>query len=455
MDMKISIGLGDEDTGHAKIKVIGVGGGGGNAINRMLEEERIPGVEFIAVNTDKQALDKNIAEIKIQIGKNITRGLGAGSKPEIGKKAAEESLEEIKGVIEGSDLVFITAGMGGGTGTGASPVIAKLAKEMGILTISVVTTPFKWEGPVRQKNAQLGINELNQYSDAVITISNQKLMSIIDKKLPVREAFKIADKILKDATLGISKLIQDVGEVNADFADVQTIMENAGKAHIGIGYGEGSDKALQAVESAIHSDLLDNVSIKGAKGVLVNIIAGPDFYIDDLNIILERIYNEVDAESDAHIIHGFSIDESFENKVQVLLIATKIEGDSQKNTDEKESFNFPTKQQRETPPQQNFNMRSNQETIAPTFINREETLSQQIKQEKNIFKNQPQSQPQQPQQIQSEKEESDNDFLYPPYLKENLNRYNENRISVNRNIYNNSMTQDDIEYPPFLREQMD
>ncbi|MFH0925532.1 MAG: cell division protein FtsZ [bacterium] len=310
---------------QAKIKVIGVGGGGCNALNRMIEEEvKVPGIEFIAVNTDIQVLHNSITKNKIQIGKEKTKGTGAGARPNVGKEAAEESIDEIKKHLTGADMIFITATMGGGTGTGAAPVIACLAKKMGILTIAIVTTPFKWEGPIRMRNATNGICELRKYTDIIITLSNQKLLSMLPADIKIKDGFKEADKLLKAATIEISGLIQKTGIINLDFADIKTIMSNSGLAHVGIGYGEGENRAEKAVKEALNSEMLENNNlIKGTKRALIYITGGSDFKFQEMNIIIDAIYKEIgENNTDANIVSGLSIDDNYNGKVQLLLIAT-------------------------------------------------------------------------------------------------------------------------------------
>ena len=274
-----------EIDGLAQIKVIGAGGGGNNAVNRMVEAQ-LQGVEFIAVNTDKQALHTSKAEHKIQIGEKLTRGLGAGANPEVGKKAAEESKDEIIKVLEGADMVFVTAGMGGGTGTGAAPVIAQLAKEMGILTVGVVTKPFVFEGKVRMKNAENGIAELKSKVDTLITIPNDRLLQIVQKNTSMLDAFSMADDVLKQGIQSISDLIAVPGLINLDFADVTSVMKEQGLAHMGIGNATGENRAIEAAREAIQSPLLET-SIRGAKGVLLNITGGANLGLLEINLAEE------------------------------------------------------------------------------------------------------------------------------------------------------------------------
>ncbi|MFW6256799.1 MAG: cell division protein FtsZ [Bacillota bacterium] len=310
--------IGTEVEQFANIKVVGVGGGGNNALNRMIEEG-LDGVEFIAINTDAQALMSCNAGVTIRIGEKITRGLGAGADPEIGKEAAEENKEEISEVLDGADMVFITAGMGGGTGTGAAPVVAELSKEVGALTVGVVTKPFTVEGTQRMTKAEHGIEILKEKVDTLITIPNDRLLEVAEKQTSLIEAFKIADDVLRQGVQGISDLITITGIINLDFADVKTIMTDAGSALMGIGHAEGDDRATEAAKYAIASPLLE-ASIDGAKGVLINITGGSDLGIHEANEAA-RVVQEV-SDPDANIILGAVIEEDFENEVKVTVIAT-------------------------------------------------------------------------------------------------------------------------------------
>ncbi|MGB9911163.1 MAG: cell division protein FtsZ [Microgenomates group bacterium] len=303
----------------AKIKVLGIGGGGGNAINSMIEDDQIKGVEFVAINTDAQALLMNKASNKIQIGENLTRGLGSGGDPEIGYKAAEESKEKIKEFLNGADMVFLAGGMGGGTGTGAMPVIAQLAKEAGALTIAVVTKPFAFEGTRRMVIAEEGIENLKDKVDTMIVIPNQRIMEVVDKKMTLIEAFKIVDGILGQAVKGISEIITVPGLINRDFADVKAIMKDAGSALLGIGTGVGENRAQTAAKMAISSPLLD-VSIEGAKGILFQITGGPDLTMTEVEEAATLISQGADA--DANIIFGANIDEKMIDQVRITVIAT-------------------------------------------------------------------------------------------------------------------------------------
>jgi cell division protein FtsZ len=308
----------------AKIRVVGVGGAGGNVLNSMIESQQINGVEFIAVNTDAQDLSINKAFVKIPIGQELTNGLGAGADPQIGRQAAEESMDIIKDNLEGADMVFVTAGMGGGTGTGASPVIARVAKELGALTIGVVTKPFAFEGSLRMRNAEVGISELREEVDALITIPNQKLMDIADEEMSIIEAFRISDSVLIQGVQGISDLIVQPGLINVDFADVRTVMEDAGTALMGIGIGTGDQRAEDAAKGAISSPLLEQ-SIEGATGILFNVIGGNDLKMKEVDRAA-NIINEV-ASPDANIIFGTSINENLKGQINITVIATGFDTD--------------------------------------------------------------------------------------------------------------------------------
>ncbi len=303
----------------AKIKVIGVGGGGGNAINSMIASGAIAGVEFIAVNTDAQVLLTNQAPTKIQIGENLTRGLGSGGNPDIGGQAAEESREKIKEYLMDSDMIFITAGMGGGTGTGAAPVIAEIAKEQGALTVAIVTKPFTFEGARRQVNAEDGIEKLKSRVDTLIVIPNQRLLDVVDRKMTLLEAFRVADSVLTQGVQGISDIITVPGLINVDFADVKTIMKDAGSALMGIGTGVGENRAQMAARAAISSPLLE-VSIDGAKGVLFNITGGPDMTMTEVDEAAKLISEAADG--DANIIFGAAISEKLIDQMRITVIAT-------------------------------------------------------------------------------------------------------------------------------------
>ncbi len=305
----------------AQIKVIGVGGGGNNAVNRMIEAS-LKGVQFVAINTDKQALFNSKAEFKIQIGEKLTRGLGAGANPEVGEKAAEESRDDIYQALQGSDMVFITAGMGGGTGTGAAPIVADVAKEMGILTVGVVTKPFTFEGRRRMLHADHGINELKDKVDTLVTIPNDRLLQVIEKRTSIVDAFKIADDVLRQGVQGISDLIAIPGLVNLDFADVKTIMFERGLAHMGVGKASGENRAVEAAKQAIHSPMLET-SIEGSKGVLLNITGGSNLGLFEVNEAAEIVAEAADP--DANIIFGAVIDEALKDELRITVIATGFE----------------------------------------------------------------------------------------------------------------------------------
>ena len=302
----------------ANIKVIGVGGGGNNAVNRMVDNQ-IKGVQFIAVNTENQVLELSKADVTIQIGEKVTKGLGAGANPQIGEEAAQESREEITKALEGADMVFVTAGMGGGTGTGAAPIVAECAKEVGALTVGVVTKPFAFEGKRRRAAAEKGIEFLTQKVDTIIVIPNDKLLQVVDKKCSVSDAFSKADEVLRQGIKGISDLIQIPGLINLDFADVKTIMTNQGEALMGIGEGTGENRAADAAKMAINSPLLET-SIDGAKGILLNISGSSELGIFEVNEAAQIISDAADP--DANIIFGSVIDESLGDKVQVTVVAT-------------------------------------------------------------------------------------------------------------------------------------
>lgn len=301
------------------IKVIGVGGGGSNAVNRMISAG-LRDVEFIVANTDLQALSNSLAERRVGIGSKLTGGLGAGGKPDVGEKAAQEDTETIANLLKGADMVFITAGMGGGTGTGAAPIIAKIAKEMGALTVGVVTKPFDFEGRVKQQLAEEGIQKLHEQVDTLIVIPNQYLMKVVDKKTPIKQAFKIADDVLRQGVQGISDLITQHGEVNIDFADVRTTMEGKGDAILGVGMGNGDTRAVDAATASINNPLLEDSHIEGAKNILVNIAGGDTISLFETEEIVNII--KASADPDVHIIYGQTINPAMEDSVTVTVIAT-------------------------------------------------------------------------------------------------------------------------------------
>lgn len=319
--------VGDNNEGVAKIKVIGVGGGGGNAVNRMVIEG-IKGVEFITVNTDKQAMNVSKAPVKMQIGEKLTKGLGAGANPDIGLQAAEESRDEIAEMLKGADMVFVTAGMGGGTGTGAAPIVAQIAKEMGILTVGVVTKPFAFEGPQRMRSAERGLENLRRAVDTLVVIPNSKLLDIVDRNASITQAFSKSDEVLKQGVQGISDLIAETGLINLDFADVKTIMMDSGMAHMGIGRASGENRAEEAAKQAIESPLLDT-SIQGARRVLLNITGGPTMTLYEVDVAAALIQKCVDQE--ANIIFGSVIDENMGDDISVTIVATGFENDPMTN----------------------------------------------------------------------------------------------------------------------------
>lgn len=308
----------------AKIKVVGVGGGGGSAINRMVVSG-VKGVSFVAVNTDVQALHYNKANEKIHIGKTVTKGLGAGMDPELGKSAAEESQNEIREMMKGCDMVFVTCGLGGGTGSGASPIVAQIAKDLGALTVAVVTKPFMFEGGQRKNIADRAFTELADKVDTIITISNDKLLQVIDKKTPLLDAFKIADDVLRQGVQGIAEIITVPGIINADFADVKAVMANAGSALMGIGQASGENKAVEAAKAAINSNLLD-MSIDGARGIVFTVTGGPDLSMMEVSEAAKVITSA--ADEDAKIIFGAVIDEKMKDQIKITVVATGFDGHS-------------------------------------------------------------------------------------------------------------------------------
>lgn len=338
------------NTTFAKIKVIGAGGGGGNAVNSMIDSGQIQGVEFIAVNTDAQALLTSKADTKIQIGSNFTKGLGSGADPDVGKAAAEESHEKLKELMFDTDMVFITAGMGGGTGTGASPVIAEIARESGALTVAVVTKPFTFEGVRRMETALEGIEMLREHVDTLIVIPNQRLMDVVDKKMTLLDAFRLADNVLGQGVQGISDLITVPGLINVDFADVKTIMVDSGSALMGIGEASGENRAATAARMAIASPLLE-VSIEGAKGILFNVIGGPDLTMSEVSDASTIIANAADP--DANVIFGAMIDENMGTKVKISVIATGFDNSlsSLGGADMFGAYGSDSQQRLATPPQ--------------------------------------------------------------------------------------------------------
>jgi cell division protein FtsZ len=320
--MAISFGFDSDAELQARIKVVGVGGGGGNALNTMISSD-LEGVEFIAANTDAQALPNNLAPFKIQLGTQLTKGLGAGGNPEVGRKSALEDVQRIQEALAGADMVFVTAGMGGGTGTGAAPIVAQIARDMGALTVAVVTRPFNFEGRRRLKNADTGIQELGAAVDTIITIPNQKLLTLAGDDMSMLEAFQRADDVLLQAVRGISDLIVHPGLINVDFADVKTIMCQMGRALMGTGYGKGQNRAMDAARMAIASPLLDDVSVNGATGILLNFTAGPDVRLSEIEAAASLVQET--AHEDSNIIFGVVTDSTMGDMVKVTVIATGFE----------------------------------------------------------------------------------------------------------------------------------
>ncbi|WP_285671126.1 cell division protein FtsZ, partial [Paralimibaculum aggregatum] len=325
LNLKDPVDFGIEPELTARITVFGVGGAGGNAVNNMIEKQ-LPGVEFIAANTDSQALAHSKAERKLQLGTGVTRGLGAGSKPDVGYSAAEETVEDIAAALEGAHMCFITAGMGGGTGTGAAPVVARVAREMGILTVGVVTKPFHFEGARRMAVAEAGVSQMQKVVDTLIVIPNQNLFQVASERTTFVEAFVMADDVLYQGVQGVTDLMVRPGMINLDFADVKSVMEQMGKAMMGTGEAEGETRAIDAAEKAIANPLLDEVSLKGAKGVLINITGGYDLTLFEMDEAANRIKEEVDH--DAMIKFGSALDPEMEGKMRVSVVATGIEAEA-------------------------------------------------------------------------------------------------------------------------------
>jgi cell division protein FtsZ len=313
--------LADANEQFARMKVVGVGGAGGNAVNRMIAE-RLQGVEFISVNTDVQALSASDAHRKLQIGKTLTRGLGAGSRPDVGREAILENQEEVSEVLQGSDMVFVTCGMGGGTGTGAAPIVAEIAREQGALTVGIVSKPFAFEGKKRMHSAEEGIAQLRNVVDTLIVVPNERLRAVVDKGTTVQEAFRVADSVLLNATRGISDLITVTGLVNVDFADVRTVMTEMGQALMGTGFGTGESRAMESAKEAISSPLLEDMSIAGASGVLINITGGEDLSLHEVSEVSSVVHEA--AGEDANIIFGAVIDPNMKGQIRVTVIATGI-----------------------------------------------------------------------------------------------------------------------------------
>ena len=341
----------------AKIRVIGIGGGGNNAVDRMIDAG-IKSADFVAMNTDLQVLNRSKAELRVQLGKELTRGLGAGADPKIGEDSALESVDEIKQVLEGNDLVFVTAGMGGGTGTGAAPVVAQLAKDMGILTVAVVTKPFNFEGRSRMANAEIGIEKLRKYVDTLLIIPNEKLLQVVPKGTPIVKAFQVADDVLRQGIQGVSDLIVNPALINPDFADVRTVMKNKGLAHMGIGSGKGENRTLEAVRQAVQSPLLET-DIEGATGVILNVTGGLDLALSEVNEACCLVQDVVDI--GANIIFGACIDAELKDEVIVTIIATGFTG----HTDEEEHKAPEKPVEKQPEPQAEFNVFDIMENAAP------------------------------------------------------------------------------------------
>ena len=332
-------------TSIVKIKVLGIGGGGNNAVNRMIEAN-VASAEFVAINTDKQALLISKAEKRLQIGERLTGGRGAGAIPEIGRKAAEESKSSLTEILKGTDLLFITAGMGGGTGTGAAPVVAQIAKELGILTVGIVTKPFQFENPKRMENAEKGINELRKYVDTIVIIPNERLLTILPEKTTLVEAFRYADDVLRQGIQGISDLIVFPGMINLDFADIETVMKNRGLAHMGIGRGKGENKTLEAVRQAVASPLIET-TIEGATGVVMNIKGGSDITLREVNEAEKMVQEVIDPS--CNLIFGSSIDPDMRDEVEITIIATGFKSpnaEEEKEEEEEEPQKEPVKEEK-------------------------------------------------------------------------------------------------------------
>lgn len=428
----------------AKMKVIGVGGAGGNAVNRMISSG-LSGVEFIAVNTDAMALDNNKATQRIQIGAKVTKGLGAGANPEVGRLAMEEDKEQIAAILEGADMVFITAGMGGGTGTGGAPVVAEIAQEMGILTVAVVTRPFLFEGKVRDRNARKGIDDLRKSVDTIICIPNQKLLSIVDRNTSLIDAFKTADDVLFQATKGISDLISVHGLVNLDFADVKTIMKGMGDALMGTGYAEGENKAAIAADSAIHSPLLDDVSIIGAKGILINITGGEDMTLYDVSDATQTVYDAVGEDADTNIIFGAVTDPTMNGKIRVTVIAT---GFNEESIEKKKEAAAP-KMMVKLPGQK-------KDSVEQMSISLNVTPKQETVQPKAEVQELPKAAPEVLEELSEEENIPLNNHLnasleFPPFIKKEAMR--KERIYVSKGSVI-TQYEDDMDVPTFLRKQM-
>ena len=366
----------------AKILVIGVGGGGGNAINRMIEDG-MNSVQFIAINTDAQDLENNNSQTKLQIGKELTKGLGAGANSEVGKAAVDENKEIIIQDLKKSDMVFITAGMGGGTGTGAAPAIAKIAKDLGVLTVGIITKPFAFEGPIRKKRALEGIKEMKKNCDTLLVIPNETLLELADDNTSVIESFKLADSVLNQATKGISELINKPGLINLDFADVETVMKNMGDAIMGTGIARGEERAILAAQQSINSPLLQNANIKGAKGLLVNITGPKDMTIHELNDASSIIYEE--SGEDANVILGCVIDSELEDEINVTVIATGLDYDEYPNFYQDETkYSNKNLIQNNSEKNHDENIETNYNSNQDTDKNKDEIIKEDNNSENNI-----------------------------------------------------------------------
>lgn len=442
----------------ARMKVIGVGGAGGNAVNRMVTAG-LQGVEFVSVNTDAMALDNNKAARRLQIGEKITKGLGAGANPEIGRIAMEEDRSRIAEQLEGADMVFVTAGMGGGTGTGGAPVVAEIAQEMEILTVAIVTRPFLFEGKVRDRNAKAGIEALRKVVDTIIVIPNQKLLTIVDRKTSLMDAFRSADDVLYQATKGISDLISVHGLVNLDFADVRTIMKGMGDALMGSGFAEeGENRAVIAAENAIHSPLLDDISIAGAKGILINITGGEDMTLYDVSDATQTVYDAVGENADANIIFGAVTDPNMNGKIQVTVIAT---GFSETETGRKKESSpsiRPNAMRTEqmsfslnAPPAKDVEPKRPLEREKPTL--QEISISSPETQEVAASEEAPAPAPVQETPIEATEASQSQTLEFPPPLLKKEKVKKEAQVFVHRGEVITHY-QDDIDVPTFLRKQM-
>ena len=434
----------------AKMKVVGVGGAGGNAVNRMISAG-LTGVEFVAVNTDAMALDNNKAANRLQIGEKITKGLGAGANPEVGRLAMEEDREKIAAFLDGADMVFITAGMGGGTGTGGAPVVAEIAQEMGILTVAIVTRPFLFEGKVRDRNARKGIDDLRNSVDTIIVIPNQKLLSIVDRTTSLIDAFKTADDVLYQATKGISDLISVHGLVNLDFADVKTIMKGMGDALMGTGAAEGENRAVIAADCAIHSPLLDDISIAGARGILINITGGEDMTLYDVSDATQTVYDAVGEDSETNIIFGAVTDPSMNGKIRVTVIAT---GFNEENIERKREAAAP-KMMVKLPAQRREPEKIEQMSISLAVPPKQEIPEnvEIVEAPKVVKEEMPVHFEEQPMQTApSFKESAGNSSIeFPPFIKKEAMRKERVYVSKGSVI---TQYEDDMDVPTFLRKQM-